>query len=108
VDPGDVARAIAAIDTEVRNLGENGPTVAEVEETRQFLMGSIPRMFETNQSIASFLQSAELFGLGLDHDRQLAGLFEAVTREDIASAAADVLRPDRAAVAIAGPAGAGR
>jgi zinc protease len=108
VDPADVPRAVAAIDNEVRNLGECGPTEAEVEETRQFLIGSVPRMFETNQSIASFLQTAEQFGLGLDHDRRLPELFAAVTREDVAAAAAEVLRPDLAALAVAGPAEAAR
>jgi zinc protease len=103
VDPVNVARAVEAIDTEVRELGANGPTPTEVAETREYLVGSIPRMFETNQSIAAFLQNAELFGLGLDYDRRLPSLLAAVTGEQVAAAAAEVLDPDRAAVAIAGP-----
>ena len=104
VDPRDVHRAVAAIDAEVARMGAEGPTDAEVEETRQFLVGSIPRLFETNQGIAVFLQHVEQFGLGLDHHRQLPDLLAAVTREEIAAAAADVLDPARAAIAIAGPA----
>jgi zinc protease len=104
VDPLNVARAIAAIDVEVGQLGSNGPTAAEVAETRQFLIGSIPRFFETNQGIAAFLQTAEYFGLGLDYDRRLPSLIEAVTDDDVAAAAADVLRADAAAVVVAGPA----
>ena len=103
VDPDNVERAISAIDAEVRQLGAEGPTSVEVSETRQFLVGSIPRMLETNGSIASFLQTCERFGLGLDHDRRLPGLIDAVTLDDIRAAAADVLDPDRAAVAVAGP-----
>jgi zinc protease len=104
VDPLNVVRAIAAIDVEVGQLGSNGPTAAEVAETRQFLIGSIPRFFETNQGIAAFLQTAEYFGLGLDYDRRLPGLIEAVTHDDVAAAAAGVLRPEAAAVVVAGPA----
>jgi zinc protease len=104
VDPLNVARAIAAIDVEVGQLGSNGPTAAEVAETRQFLIGSIPRFFETNQGIAAFLQTAEYFGLGLDYDRRLPSLIEAVTHDDVAAAAAGVLRPEAAAVVVAGPA----
>lgn len=105
VDPRHVERTVDAIDAEVRRLGQEGPTRAETEETRQFLIGSIPRMFETNQSIAAFLQMTEYFGLGLDHDRQLPALLESVTHDEIAAAAAEVLQPDRAAVVVAGPDG---
>jgi zinc protease len=103
VDPKTVERAVDAIDSEVRQLGADGPTATEVEETREFLIGSIPRMLETNHRIAGFLQNCERFGLGLDYDRRLPGLLQAVTIEEIRSAAAEVLRPERAALSIAGP-----
>ena len=103
VDPKNVERAIEAIDWEVRRLSEGGPTALEVEETRAYLIGSIPRLLETNYSIAEFLQSCEQFGFGLDYDRRLPALLESVTMDEIRSAAAEVLCPERAAIAIAGP-----
>jgi zinc protease len=103
VDPKNVERAIEAIDTEVRQLGQHGPTPLEVEETRAYLIGSIPRLLETNDSIAEFLQSCEQFGLGLDYDRRLPALLESVTIDEIRLASAEVLSPERAAIAIAGP-----
>ena len=103
VDPVNVARAVAAIDAEVGELGRNGATGRELLETRQFLIGSIPRMLETNQSIATFLQTAEFFGLGLDYDRRLPALLQAVTLADVNAAAGSVLDPARASVATAGP-----
>jgi zinc protease len=103
VDPKNVQRAIEAIDSEVRRLSEGGPTALEVEETRAYLIGSIPRLLETNYSIAEFLQSCEHFGFGLDYDRRLPALLESVTIDEIRSAAAEVLCPERAAIAIAGP-----
>jgi zinc protease len=106
VDPANVERAIAAIDAEVGAMGREGATERELLETRQFLIGSIPRMLETNQSIATFLQTAEFFGLGMDYDRRLPALLRAVTLEDVRAAAASVLHPERASVAIAGPASA--
>ncbi len=105
VDPLNVDRAIDAIDVEVRALGLDGPTSAEIDETREALIGSIPRMFETNHAIASFLQTAEHFGLGLDYDQRLPGLLAAVTLDDVRTAAAEILRPERATVAVAGPPG---
>jgi zinc protease len=103
VDPANVERTIAAIDAEVGALGRDGATERELAETRQFLVGSIPRMLETNQSIATFLQTAEFFSLGLDYDRRLPSLLRAVTLEQVRAAAASVLDPDRASVAVAGP-----
>ena len=103
VDPRNVARTVAAIDHEVATLGAEGPTEREMAETREFLVGSIPRLLETNGSIASFLQMAEEFGLGLDYDRRLPSLLRSVSIDDVRSAARDVLRPDRASIAVAGP-----
>ena len=103
VDPKNVARAIRAIDHEVRQLGADGPTEVEMDETREYLIGSIPRMFETNPSIAAFLQTSEQFGLGLDYDQRLPALLQAVTIDEVRAAAAEVLVPERAAVAVAGP-----
>jgi zinc protease len=103
VDPHNVDRALQAIDTEVRQLGEDGPTELELEETREYLIGSIPRMFETNPDIASFLQRAEHFNLGLDYDQRLPAYLQAVTMQDVRAAASEALHPARAAVAIASP-----
>ena len=45
----------------------------------------MPRALETNAGIATFLQTAEFFGLGLDYDRRLPDLLEAVTRDEVAA-----------------------
>jgi zinc protease len=103
VDPANVHRAIAAIDHEVATLASTGPTATELAETRAYLVGSIPRLLETNQSIAAFLQTSEEYGLGLDFDQRLPALLDTVTLEEIHAAAAEVLDPSRAAVAVAGP-----
>jgi zinc protease len=106
VDPRNVDRAIAAIDAEVTALGADGPTERERTETRQYLIGSIPRLLETNAGIGAFLQLTEFFGLGLDYDRRLPALIEGVTIEQVGAAAAAVLHPEQAALAVAGPAAA--
>ena len=84
VDPENVERALEAIDHEVRAMGPTGPTAEELAQTQQFLIGSIPRTLETNAGIASFLQSEEQFGLGLDYDRRLADDIRAVTLDEVA------------------------
>lgn len=106
VDPANVGRAVAAIDHEILTLGRDGPTPAELAQSQQYLIGSIPRTLETNAGIASFLATSEQFGLGLDYDRRLPEHLRAVTGDEVAAAAHELLDPRRAAVAIAGPASA--
>jgi zinc protease len=102
VDPVNVSRTIDAIDEEVRRLAA-GPTPAEVSETCEYLVGSIPRFLETNYGIAAFLQTVERYGLGADYDQRLPGLIRSVTIDEVRAAAAEVLNPDLASVAVAGP-----
>ena len=103
VSPANVDRAIASIDEEVARLVAGGLTPQELDESRRYLIGSIPRALETNAAIANFLQVGEFFGLGLDYDARLPDLLSAVTMDDVNAAAAAVLDPDRATVVIAGP-----
>ena len=108
VDPANVERTIEAIDKEVRELGRSGPSVAEFEDTRESLIGSIPRMLETNESIGEFLLTAEQFGLDLDHDRRLPDLLRGVSLDAVHEAAAELLDPSRASIVVAGPTENGR
>jgi zinc protease len=103
VSPANVERAVASIDEELRRLGDSGPTEQEVAESRQYLIGSLPRALETNMGIASYLQTAELFGLGLDYDLRMPDLLRAVTAEAIHEAARRAIDPGRATVVVAGP-----
>jgi len=103
VNPTNVERAIASIDEEIVRLVTDGLTLKELDESRQFLIGSMPRALETNASLANFLQNEEFFGLGLDYDLQLPGQLRAVTLDGANAAARRILAVDRATVVVAGP-----
>ncbi len=103
VSASNVDRAVASIDEEVARLVREGVTTKELNESRQYLIGSMPRALETNAGIATFLQTVEFFGLGLDYDVRLPDLLHAVTVDDVQAAARRVLDPDRATIVIAGP-----
>lgn len=102
VDGANVDRAIATIDAQVAKMAAEGPIGEELADTKRYLIGSLPRTLETNAGIAFFLQTAEHFGLGLDHDLRLPALIDAVSRE-AAHEAASRLDPNVAAIAVAGP-----
>lgn len=103
VAPANVDRAIASIDEELRRLLADGVTERELTESRQYMIGSMPRALETNAGIANFLQNAEFFQLGLDYDVTLRDYLSAVTREDVHAVARRLLDPERAAIVISGP-----
>jgi zinc protease len=103
VNPANVERAVASIDAELSKLAAEGPADKELLESKQYLIGSMPRNLETNIGIANFLQTSEFFGLGLDYDLRLPGLLRAVTRDEVHQAAREALDPSKAAVAVAGP-----
>jgi zinc protease len=103
VSPANVARAIASIDAELRKLVDSGPTEQELLESKQYLIGSMPRTLETNMGIAMYLQTVEFFGLGLDYDMRMPDGLRAVTREQVHEAARQAIDPGGATVVVAGP-----
>ena len=102
VAAANVERAIASIDEELQTIRKTGVTGRELAESRQYLVGSMPRSLETNAGIVAFLQNAEFFGLGLDHDTRLPTLLTMVTIDEV-NAAAEALDPGRATIVVAGP-----
>jgi zinc protease len=103
VSAANVEKTIASIDAELAAVLDKGFTDQEIDESKSYMIGSIPRQLETNAAIASFLLSVETFGLGLDYDQRLPGLIGAITKEAADAAARRLLRPQGATVAVAGP-----
>ena len=103
VSPANVDRAVASIDEELTGLVTDGVTAKELDDSRRYLIGSMPRALETNAAIATFLQNAEFFGLGTDYDLRMPDLLRAVTLDEVNAVARRVIDPARAAVVIAGP-----
>ena len=103
VAAANVERTVASIDEELGAVVKNGFTAQEIDESKSYMIGSLPRQLETNAAIASFLLNVETFGLGLDYDQRLPGLIGAVTRDAADLAARRLLNPATATIAVAGP-----
>jgi zinc protease len=103
VSAENVQKAVASIDAEIERLAQAGPSEQELAESTQYLIGSMPRTLETNMGIAAYLQTLELYSLGLDYDVRVPDLLRAVTREQVQRAAERTLDPRRATVVVAGP-----
>ena len=103
VSADNVERAIASIDAELTAVLQSGFTLQEIDESKSYLVGSLPRQLETNAAIASFLLNADFFDLGLDYEARLPGLIQSVSLDAANAAARQLLAPSRATIAVAGP-----
>ena len=103
VSASNVEKTISSIDQELNLVLTKGFTAQEVDESKSYMVGSMPRQLETNAAIASFLLNVETFGLGLDYDERLPGLIGAVTKEAVDAAARRLLDPLKATIGVAGP-----
>ncbi len=103
VSADNVERAIASIDAELSAVLQSGFTPQEIDESKSYLVGSLPRQLETNAAIASFLLSADFFDLGLDYDVRLPSLIQSVSLDAANVVARQLLDPSRATIAVAGP-----
>jgi len=103
VAAANVEKTIASIDEELKAIISAGFTPKEIEESKSYMIGAIPRQLETNAAIASFLLTVDTFNLGLDYDERLPGLIGAITKESADAAARTLLDPSRATIAVAGP-----
>lgn len=103
VSGANVERAVASIDSEITVLAKEGVTGDELDNSKRYLTGSLPRTLETNAGIAAFLQNVLHFDLGLDYDRRLPTLLGEVTRDQVNAAARRTLNADHASVVVVGP-----
>lgn len=103
VNPKNVDFAIDLIVKEIKRLISSKVTPTEIADNKSFFLGRLPLQLETNEGVASMIESMELYGLGLDYLRRYPTLIGGITRERAQAAAAKYLNPDQYAVAVAGP-----
>ncbi len=74
VSAANVEKTIASIDAELAARARaRALPQQEIDESKSYMIGSIPRQLETNAAIASFLLTVDTFDLGLDYDAAAAG-----------------------------------
>lgn len=103
VSAENVERTLASIDRELGLVLTEGITSKELDESKRYLIGSIPRQLETNAAIAGFLLSSEFYGLACDYDAQLPVLIADVTLDDANAVARRLIDPAKAQIVVAGP-----
>ena len=88
---------------EVNRLRDEPPTSQEVDDAKNYLLGSLPFKLATSEKVAGQLLLAERYGLGLDFLDEYRKRVAAVTPADVQAVAKKYLTPGKFAVVAVGP-----
>jgi len=94
--------AIRIATDEMRRIREQLVSDQELNDAKDYLIGSFPLRFDTNRKVASFLAQVEYFEIGLDYPDRYPNLIRSVTREDVLRVAREYLQPDKLITVIVG------
>lgn len=89
-----IGEAIGVIRDQWRLMAEEGATEAELERAKTYLTGAYPLRFDGNATIARIMVGMQLDGLTPDYIETRNANIEAVTLEDVARVASELLRPE--------------
>ena len=94
------AESIKVAVAEIRRIREQGVTEEELNEAKDYLIGSFPLRFDTNRKVAAFLSQVEFYGLGLDYPDKYPEIIKKIKREDVLRAAKEYLHPEKLIVVV--------
>jgi zinc protease len=99
------AQTLGIIEAELRRMANEGPTEAELERAKSFLIGSYLLRFDTSARIAQQLLSIQLDELGIDWIDRRNGEVAKVTIEDVRRVARRILDSELIVTMAGRPAG---
>ena len=94
--------AIRLAQDEIRKLREQPVSEQELNDAKNYLIGSFPLRFDTNRKVAGFLGQVELFGLGLDFVNRYSELIGKVNSDDVLRVAKQFLQPEKLITVVVG------
>jgi zinc protease len=101
-DPENFARVKKEFQEELQRIRDTLPKKEEVEDAKQYLLGSLPFHFTTDGAIAGQLLAIERFGLSFDYLDHYRKAVAAVTPEDVQAVARKYLDPEHMVLVAAG------
>jgi len=88
-----IAEAIDVVRAEWAKMANEGVTPEELQAAQTYLTGAYPLRFDGNGPIANILVGMQMQGLAVDYIATRNDKIRAVTQEDIARVAAELLNP---------------
>ncbi len=94
--------ALGLVKDVLTDMARNGPTPAQFDDAKRYLIGSFLLDFDTNAKVAGSLLTIQLLGQGPDYLTVRNQRIGAVTLDAVKRVAAQVLKPERLVVTIVG------
>jgi zinc protease len=88
--------------SEWRRFRDDGPTEAELDAAKKYLIGSFPLSLDTTTRLAVLLVGLQVEHLGMDYIEHRAAALSAVTVDDVRRVAKRLLDPGRLRIVIVG------
>lgn len=101
---GDLPGLLDSVQTAMLRLQSEAPGSEQVESAKLRLITAVADRLKSNDGAAEVILDIETYGLGRDYLINLAERVAALTPSDVQRAAKSYLRPQSAALVIAGPA----
>jgi zinc protease len=83
VDATKAAETVEIMREEIARFASEGPTEAELSDTKDYLIGNFALRFDSSQKIARNLLNFQLDNLGIDYIERRNDLIRAVTLDDV-------------------------
>jgi zinc protease len=95
-------QALAMLKQQLAEMANTGPTADELRKIKSYINGSYALRFSDNDSIASELLSVMQRGSSVGYFKERPSRVNAVTVEDVKSAAAKLLQPENQIIVVVG------
>lgn len=104
VSPENVRRAIESIRNQIAAIcGDEPPTEEELNDAKNYIVGSFSFQIETNGGLAQALLKAHMYGLGVEYIKMREDIYRSITLEQVIEAARRHIKPEPLSIAVAGP-----
>lgn len=101
------AKTLSIVRQVVKDMAEKGPTEAEPEASKNYLIGAYAiKHLDASSSIAATLVGLQLDNLGIDYIQRRAALIDQVTLDQVKAAAKKLLSAEPAIMVVGPPLGA--
>lgn len=96
------AEAIRLARDEIQRIRDDLVSEAELNDAKDYLIGSFPLRFDTNGKVAGFLGQVEFYELGLDYADRYSDFIRKITRADVQRVARQHLHPEKLITVVVG------
>ncbi len=103
VDPRKATECIRAVRAELDELRSNAIPDAELVKAKEYIKGRLLLRMEDSRAVASWLGGQELLRGEIHSVDEVVDAIDAVTAAELQAVAQDVIRDERASLAIVGP-----